>query len=290
MKNLDIKRLWLTAKWDVTANWKSSAKIAAGMSLGLTLMYTLHLLNMLNVTPSHDYILNQYRSMMMETNMSFVIFMIVGASLIFVNMKTRQQRIAFCMLPASNAEKYLVRWLWATVGFALMFVCAAVAADVLRMVIWWMAGYGYTGSVVATVVESASEFINNLNVELGDTYTDDPAHPEHGQVAYAILTYVISLGVLAHSFYIFGGALFRRNAWLLTTVTSIVVLIVMTYTGNFPFVGLDVLGDELYSSRQKITAAYVTAGIFAVLSIVLYAISWRLFRRMQVINNKAINV
>lgn len=290
MKNLDIKRLWLTAKWDVTANWKYSAKITAGMSLGLTLIYTLHLLNMLNVTPSTDYIFHQYRSMMIETNMSFIIFMIVGASLIFVNMKTKQQRIAFCMLPASNAEKYLVRWLWATVGFALMFVCASVTADVLRMVIWWMAGYGYTGSVVATGVESASEFINNLNFELGGTYTDDPTHPERGHVAYAILTYVISLGVLAHSFYIFGGALFRRNAWLLTTVTAIVVLIVMTYTGNFPFVGLDVLGDELYSSRQKITAAYVTAGIFAVLSIVLYAISWRLFRRMQVINNKAINV
>ena len=290
MKNLDIKRLWLTAKWDVTANWKLSAKITAGMSLGLTVMYMLHLLNMLNVILSPDYILNQYRSMMMETTVSFVIFMIVGASLIFVNMKTRQQRIAFCMLPASNAEKYLVRWLWATVGFALMFVCASVAADVLHMVIWWMAGYGYTGSVVATGVESASEFINHLIAELGNTYTDDPALAEGRRVGYAILTYAISFGVLAHSFYIFGGALFRRNAWLLTTVTAIVLLFVTTYTGNFPFVGRGIFGNGLWTSELKITAAYVTAGIFAVLSIVLYAISWRLFRRMQVINNKVINV
>ena len=140
MENLNTKRLWLTAKWDATTNWKSSVRIMAGMTFGLLILYTVHFLNMLNVMYSPDYITSQYRSMAIETNISFIVFMVAGASLIFANMRTKQQRIAFCMLPASNAEKYIVRWLWATVGFALIFICASVAADLIRIVIWWIAG------------------------------------------------------------------------------------------------------------------------------------------------------
>lgn len=289
MENLNTTRLWLTAKWDATTNWKSSVRIMAGMTFGLLILYTVHFLNMLNVMYSPDYITSQYRSMAIETNISFIVFMVAGASLIFANMRTKQQRIAFCMLPASNAEKYIVRWLWATVGFALIFICASVAADLIRIVIWWIAGYGYTGSVVATGTGILYESVCNVLANCGTAHTGDSIHALKQKENYAIMTYCISFCVMAHSFYILGGTLFRRNAWLLTTLTAIVLAIILLHTGNFPFIDGTLFGRRC-SIEQKIMALYILSGIFAMLSVVFYIVSWKLFRRMQVINDITINL
>ncbi|MDE5947531.1 MAG: hypothetical protein K2G86_01885, partial [Prevotella sp.] len=129
-KGFDLKRFGLMVRWDLMTNWKSSVRIVLSMALGLLLMYELNMMNTHNAAIPAQW-QRRLLDMVAETNIAFVFFMLAGAALIFVCMKTRQQRIAFIMLPASPAEKFLSRLLYATVGFFVMFFAASVIADVL---------------------------------------------------------------------------------------------------------------------------------------------------------------
>ena len=60
--------------------------------------------------------------------------MMVGGSMVFRNMRTKQQRIAYMMLPASNMEKYVTRVVMVALGGLLMSVVSFVLADQLQMV------------------------------------------------------------------------------------------------------------------------------------------------------------
>lgn len=60
--------------------------------------------------------------------------MMVGGSMVFRNMRTKQQRIAYMMLPASNMEKYVTRVVMVVLGGLLMSVVSFVLADQLQMV------------------------------------------------------------------------------------------------------------------------------------------------------------
>jgi len=63
------------------------------------------------------------------------VILIGGASRIFRNMKETRQRTTFLMLPASNLEKWLLRFLHATLLLFLLASLALVTADVVRMLL-----------------------------------------------------------------------------------------------------------------------------------------------------------
>lgn len=69
-----------------------------------------------------------------------VAFSCIGASLAFSNMKTKEGRISTLMLPATAAEKFLVRWI------AFVPVLFLVLVAVYTSAIWQ--GYSYAGFAI----------------------------------------------------------------------------------------------------------------------------------------------
>jgi hypothetical protein len=63
----------------------------------------------------------------------FMAFMLFGASMLFRHLKTTQANISYLMLPGSNLEKFLSRYIYVTVVWLLVFFAAYVCADSLRM-------------------------------------------------------------------------------------------------------------------------------------------------------------
>ena len=86
------------------------------------------------------------------------VVMYVAATYIFNNMQTKEMRIEFLMQPASNFEKYMVRFLSMTVGVFLLASASIVVADLIHQLFCVVAGYDLRGSVTMHI-------LNNVNSE-----------------------------------------------------------------------------------------------------------------------------
>ncbi|MCI6118588.1 MAG: hypothetical protein MR717_04770 [Prevotella sp.] len=209
--------------------------------------------------------------------MGFMIMLVAGCSL-FKNMLTKQQRIAFLSLPASNMEKYLVRLLWSNIGYFLLFVIGVCLADALLALFTISLGFGIPGSVVGNICKAL--FCNGSS----SIRIDGVMLP--GYYLYVLMT---TFALFIHSSWTILGTLFRKNAWLWTiciqvglgTLWGVIVI-------DNP--SLDIFFENIYNLIGIKPMFWI--GIVTGLSLasLMYWGSYRLFCRMQVINNKIVNL
>ena len=204
----------------------------------------------------------------------FCIAMLFGATSMFSQMKDTRQRSAYLLWPVSNLEKYVVSFLLNFVLMAILTVGAYLLADTLRVFVDWL-----TGRVVIWGIPKLAEpFNNNVVFE----------YWQYGWMFFAWVFYI-------HSLYLVGGTLFRRQQFLLTSATIAVVVILLTMILNQ--IDLDIkfttgTWDEKTCTYTRIfhPAFYILNAVVTLLIPIHYWISYKLFTRMQVINNKWLNV
>ncbi|MDO4311073.1 MAG: hypothetical protein Q4C43_10220 [Prevotella sp.] len=289
-KGFDLKRFGLMVRWDLMTNWKSSVRIVLGLALGLLLMYELNMLNTHGVDASNiipGLWQRRLGEMVAETTIAFMVFMLIGSGLIFVCMKTRQQRTAFLMLPASPAEKFLARLIYATVGFFVMFFAASVVADLLRLIICLILGPRMLSSVVITGMGIFYDNITGLLTGWEEWKGDFWLHTRDRVEGLWNMAMYVSFALFTQSLYILGGSFFRRHAALLSTFFVIAVWLMMGWINVHPGEVQLVLGDYLYG---VVHSNRVLPFILGALTALCYWGSYRIFRRMQVINNKWTNL
>lgn len=204
----------------------------------------------------------------------FCFSMLFGASYLFSQMKDTRKRSAFLLWPVSNLEKYAVNLLLSIFWLAIITVGAYLLADTLRVFVDWA-----TGRVVIWGFP-----------KLAEPFAQNAAF-EHWQSAWMFFTWVFYI----HSLYIVGGTLFRRQQFLLTSMSIIVVgILLVSFLSH-----LDLHIDCIRHSWDEKTSSYSTTyyPFFYILHSVLCALivfhywaSYKLFTRMQVINNKWLNV
>ena len=205
----------------------------------------------------------------------FCIAMLFGATSMFSQMKDTRQRSAYLLWPVSNLEKYVVSFLLSFVLVAILTVGAYMLADTLRVFIDWL-----TGRVVIWGIPKLAEPFNS---------PDGPFESwQYGWMLFAWVFYI-------HSLYLVGGTLFRRQQFLMTSATIAVVVILLTMILNQ--IDLDIkfttgTWDEKTCTYTRIfhPAFYILNAAATLLIPIHYWISYKLFTRMQVINNKWINI
>ena len=204
----------------------------------------------------------------------FCFSMLFGASYLFSQMKDTRKRSAFLLWPVSHLEKYVVNLLLSVFWLAIITVAAYVLADTLRVFVDWA-----TGRIVIWGFP-----------KLAEPFGNDAAF-EQWQSACMFFTWVFYI----HSLYIVGGTLFRRQQFLLTSMSIIIVVFLLV---SF-FSHLDLHIEFIRNSWDEKTSTYSTTyyPFFYILHTTLCALiifhywaSYKLFTRMQVINNKWLNV
>ncbi len=198
--------------------------------------------------------------------------LLLAASCVFENLKTKTGRIAYLTLPATNAEKYLSRYLWATVGVAVAFVVAFVAADLTRMALFPLFGHGF-GSMVPSFFErfvGCGQFSHAVRSAF-------PASLDY----VLFFLFFVELGLFVHVVYLLGGTLLRKHPFLMTTLAGIAFLamlaIVKDYGAFF----------WLKNFRVDTTVRLVGTDVFLLALIVGgYWVSYRAFTRIQVVGRK----
>jgi len=182
----------------------------------------------------------------------------------------------------SNGEKYIISLLHSIILMAILTVVAIIAADALRVLV-----DAITGRVIVWGVPLYGKYISNA--------------PEW----QAVLMFVTWMFYF-HSLYIVGGTLFRRFQFLSTSITIATVVILLMIL--FAQIGWDNIDFHLWdyeptgevfqyngTTYDVKHAVYNPRFYFAILGGWLiiaahYWASFKLFCRMQVINNKWLNV
>jgi len=224
---------------------------------------------------------NLYRTYNRDVEQSFVfgviffcIAMLFGATSMFSQMKDTRQRSAYLLWPVSNLEKYVVSFLLYFGLMAILTLCAYAMADALRVLVDWL-----TGRVIIWGIP-----------KLGELFSSDAVF-ECCQSAWMFFAWVLYF----YSLYVVGGTLFRRQQFLFTSITIVVVAILLVMLLNQIHPDIEfVTGtwDEKTETycRTYHPAFYILNSVVCVLTIFHYWASYKLFTRMQVINNKWLNV
>ena len=272
--NFQFSRLLMVMRWDMFTNLKSYLNMMLGMTFALLPFFIMQLYQLskqYQLFP--DTIDLSYLGMSQYVLMIFSIAMYMMATQIFMVMKTTGQREQFLMLPASNLEKYISRFLFSTLGAAVAMITAIVVSDLVQLIFSFVLLPGHHQSVclstMALLWKIWTTFIEN-NDSTG---------------ALLLSLSIVTCGVLVHSFFILCGTLFHKH----TIVVSGILFIAMTYLVIYV---IESVSDTITTYLMHGDNSWLFSLLIAELLLggFQYWLSYKVFTRMQVICNKWINL
>lgn len=201
---------------------------------------------------------------------AFFFLLTITPSLLLVKVnKNRQQRLSYLMLPGTSLEKYLVRLVVVFLTYLVTFVVAFVVADLVQYVVSLIANPS-----VAKLAMSHLFFDRTVTIVFGE-----------GAMTGFIAFMAITLWNL--TFYLLGGTFFRKQAWLLVSLTLLLLLILFKiFLGDIA----NLFIDMHFITRNADTINTIIATVFGLLTVLNICLSFHLFKRLQLINNKWINI
>ena len=261
-----LTRLGLLLKREYSVNWKQH--VYRLLAIYGTFLVTLFMTMLTNdpYTPSAQTI---------HHFTDIVAFVCGVVSMVYLSqmmkpMETKTSRINYLMLPATNAEKFVSRLLMATVGFwitAIVALAFATASRYIFMPFMYVNPDLYHpifGNVMAELFDFSCQALDIKGFIISDF--------EAGM-------FVVMLVIWGYTIYMLGGNIWYKNAFIKT----VAAMTVITILGNIVLISLI---SAFGITKEDFTILLNTAtGVFTVLTIVNIWLSYRLFRRAQVIRN-----
>ena len=272
--NFQFSRLLMVMRWDMFTNLKSYLNMMLGMTFALLPFFIMQLYQLskqYQLFP--DTIDLSYWGMSQYVLMISSIAMYMMATQIFMVMKTTGQREQFLMLPASNLEKYISRFLFSTLGAAVAMITAIVVSDLVQLIFSFVLLPGHHQSVCLSIMA--------LLWKIWTTFIE--SIDSAGALMLSLL--IMTCGVLVHSFFILCGTLFRKH----TIVVSGILFIVMTYLVIYV---IESVPDTITTCLMHGDNSWIFCLLIAELLLAgfQYWLSYKVFTRMQVICNRWINL
>ena len=196
--------------------------------------------------------------------MAMFIFFLIAASTLYRGEQKKQQRIAWLMLPASNLEKFLSRWVYLLVFSLVGGLLPFFVADLIHMAYLSMADYP-----VMAVTDDFFQFF---------------PHVGHRGDSWLSVTRVYAFQVGIHAFYLLGGVFFRKYHFIVTSALAVLILISLASCYNM-------MGLYKYNDGVEYLAVETGIIVLSVLAVVGFSwLAYRLFCRWQVVTHKFANV
>ena len=272
--NFQFSRLLMVMRWDMFTNLKSYLNMMLGMTFALLPFFIMQLYQLskqYQLFP--DTIDLSYLGMSQYVLMISSIAMYMMATQIFMVMKTTGQREQFLMLPASNLEKYISRFLFSTLGAAVAMITAIVVSDLVQLIFSFVLLPGHHQSVCLSIMA--------LLWKIWTTFIE--SIDSAGALMLSLL--IMTCGVLVHSFFILCGTLFRKH----TIVVSGILFIVMIYLVIYV---IESVSDTITTYLMHGDNSWLFSLLIAELLLggFQYWLSYKVCTRMQVICNRWINL
>ena len=207
-----------------------------------------------------------------------VVLIIVNGANIIRDLKTKQQRIDELVLPATNLEKFTARVLASTVLVLILVVAGIVAGDILQMLINMLLHKGTFGSISLYATKQMYSMMetNILAIE----------NVAHKPIRFMFVLTLIS----SNAFYLLGGMLFRKTAWLKTTLAVIVISIALfSMFVGYAYVVYAYTSYVVYIP-EWMQSAWFNIALMMVQICACYYFAYRIYCRLQAINTRWLNI
>lgn len=207
-----------------------------------------------------------------------VVLIIVNGANIIRDLKTKQQRIDELVLPATNLEKFTARVLASTVLVLILAAAGIVAGDILQMLINMLLHKGTFGliSLYATKQMYSMMETNILAIE----------NVAHKPIRFMFVLTLIS----SNAFYLLGGMLFRKTAWLKTTLAVIVISIALfSMFVGYAYVVYGYTNYVVYMP-EWMQESWFNITLLIVQTCACYYFAYRIYCRLQAINTRWLNI
>ena len=208
-------------------------------------------------------------------------YLLCSGALIFSSLRSRQQRINNFMLPASNKEKFIARYLVLVVAMPLAAIAGFFAGDVLQYLMSLMINSDAAQWATCALSDGLnggsgnSHFYSNLN---GD--------PSPAEGFLVILTGAIT----QHACFLLFGSIYHKHPLVMAVLTWMGLGIALLMLGAL---AANLLTEFLNSGYTIILYDVWWKVLYFVVSIALiifcYWFAFRRYTRLQVINNQWIN-
>lgn len=275
MNSFDINRFGKALRWMICVNFRSLLMWTLGLTLGVAMGELMVRAMIQTTTPQETHTTSILAGF-------FVVYIIIGVVVgicnLFVELDKKPRRQAFLMLPATNLEKFLAATVYATVSGFVMMHLSFVVGDTLR-VVFRALFYG----------ESWNTFVFT---ELIKHMTFDGLAAHH-TLGYRMAGWAFLVCGLAwvHSFYTLGGTLFRKYAFVISSIVLVAGITgLLWYISKYNVVLFRTNYENGLIVKEQIgTMTYVLTAFCVVFSVVNYWLSFRIFKGFELITNKWMN-
>ena len=209
MIQFNIKRFGKLAVWSLTNDRSFYVKQALTMLAVTMFIFVVSTTGFFQVGSMSEHgASHAYQTCTIATVAAFLITIITGPSWMFSSMKGKHDLQTLLMLPASNFEKFLMRYATWLVLLPL-YLAAFFCADLTQYLVNVLLGNDYVMFVAQKVC---------------NIFTAEADLPTRLWVS------IFVTGFWLHSCYTLGGTFFRSHkyAWILTTIALIVLLVIQS--------------------------------------------------------------
>ena len=258
MIQFNFNRFGKLARWSLTNDRSYYVRGFMQVLVVLTLIFLAFSTNFFKFTVNGSS--NPYLQCATVTVLLFFINLIIGPSLMFQSMKGNHDRQTLLMLPASNFEKYIMRYsTW--IILIPLYVLAFFGADLIQYLVNVIGGNEQVMFVTTKMVDKFGDIAKNLSKYPSSTML----------LIYALLFWF-------HSVYALGATFFRSHKYSAIFTTVVIIVIGMLLHNLVPSLGNEKEdGSLVFSASEKILL-----GIYCLWALANFWLSYRLFCRTQV--------
>lgn len=207
-----------------------------------------------------------------------VIYVVLSGAMIISDLKTKQQRIDELALPATNLEKFVARVIGSTLLAVVILVVAFFVADLLQMLINMLLHKGTFASITVAVKDTI--------MKLEELDTLDVKKERSMLVSISMVMMLFA----TNAYYILGGMLFRKSAWLKASLAFVLLTIIVFSL----FVGYAYLvykyTDYVVYIPEWASNSWFSVTFNIVQIAVCYYLAYRIYCRLQAINTRWLNI
>ena len=292
-----FSRLGMVMKRDWMENWKTNLYVFLGIFLVFLAVY------LFNMADFNNPYVEARKEVIHYINPHMVSFVGVTSFLFFYfaaeimrNMRTKEARLSYLMLPATLLEKFVSRALYVIIGVFVMVVTASLLAEAVHWAFMPFFDELPDKFKVCVWPEAWGNFwetINPFKTRVVYLNVVEGTDPSTWQRVERSMFFIYLMGYMAsfwqHSIFILGGNYFGKHPFLKTIGTMILIGILIGWIADSIDWSDDWI-DQIIRNNVGWLTEEMVAGFISFIFFVFTALNWwlsyKLFTRRQVIEPK----
>ena len=288
--NFSFTRLMAVMKRDMMENWKTNMYRLIACYSGAAMAFLFGMYGVLSGNRGETGEI-QYTSFCntFHSILSFVTFfyLIVCATRIMEVMNTKNKRISYMMLPATDGEKFISRAIYVCITSMVIFFAGLFFAELTRLALLPLFDAPKEFSSFCLFDIMSVSFYDTIHINPETYGASSTFIPYLFLISNGLWGHSISNGLWGHSIYILGGTYFRKHPFVKTWGICMVAFIIFAYIFinlSRESIILSIENETLWADTEVLLQ--ILSIIFLALTVFNWTLSYHLFRNSQITDRK----